>query len=123
MGTSIERGVFMKKIPAFNKEAFIAEKKKEFWEKVIFVSPENIKSDEVGIVSDGNVDWLINEAITKAVESSLNEIIDELDLGLLCKQGSDDYKAEDEFTRGFIVATQSARRIVANLKKIDELLK
>ena len=52
------------------------EMKNKFWEEVLFVTPEEIKEDSIGIVSDDNVDSLIDKV--------RNETIDEF-IGMLEK--------------------------------------
>lgn len=47
-----------------NKPTTLRELKEEFWKKVKFVNPQDITSEDVGIVSDGNVDWLIEKVLT-----------------------------------------------------------
>lgn len=46
----------------------IEEIKKEFWSRVLEVSPAAINSESISIVSDGDVDWLIEQAQRDAVE-------------------------------------------------------
>jgi len=44
------------------------ELKEKFWDKVLFCSPDEIKGEEIGIVSDENIDWLIRSVEEKAME-------------------------------------------------------
>ena len=102
MGTSIERGVFMKKIPAFNKEAFTEEKKKEFGELWEMDNVTYIELKEF-------VGQSINEAITKATEKAVLDYI--LSLGW--------QDTENEYVKEVL---KDADRIASKLYQ-DELLK
>ena len=49
-----------------------ADEQETFWNKVSVVSPEDINSEEVGVVSDQNV----NELIERTITNTLNHILE-----------------------------------------------
>lgn len=47
---------------------------KRFWEKVHFVYPDAIKPEDdgqIGVVSDENINWLINEVYKQTIEECI----------------------------------------------------
>ena len=48
--------------------------KDKFWEDVLFVTPEEIKEDSIGIVSDDNVDSLIYKVRNETIDECLEAI-------------------------------------------------
>ena len=48
-----------------------ADEQETFWNKVSVVSPEDINSEEVGVVSDQNVNELIERTITNTLQHIL----------------------------------------------------
>lgn len=47
--------------------------REDFWKRVIFINPQNIKEEEIGVVSDDNIKWLINTTL-KEIEEDLEEL-------------------------------------------------
>lgn len=50
--------------------------KSEFWDKVIEVSPDDINSDTIKVVSDQNIDWLITKVEAKAKKEAVEGFFD-----------------------------------------------
>ena len=68
------------------------EMKIKFWEEVLFVTPEEIKEDSIGIVSDDNVDSLIDKVRNETIDECL-EILERhycLNLGMIDHKAMED---------------------------------